>query len=114
MGLLIHIEVSSAGLETSWAVLGRLGPSWGRLGGVLGTSWGRLGDVLGRLGDVLGASWGRLGASCGTVLNMERALGLEIVFGTLFDPLMYPFGVHLGSILETIFGPKSNSNIFRY
>ena len=54
-------------LGGSWGVLGRLGPSWGRLGSVLqpywgrlGAAWGRLGVVLGRLGDVLEASWGVL------------------------------------------------------
>ena len=62
------LQASRSVLGGSWGVLGRLGPSWGRLGGVLrpslgrlGTSWGRLGVVLGRPGGVLGTSWGHLG-----------------------------------------------------
>ena len=71
-------------LETSWALLGRLGghlePSWanlepsltvlgeswaifGSFWAVLGRSWGLLGGLLGSSWDSLGPSWGHLEAS---------------------------------------------------
>ena len=43
------MEPSWDDLGASWALLRRLGASWGRLGAVLGPSWGHLGAVLGRL-----------------------------------------------------------------
>ena len=58
---------------------GRLGPSWGPLGAVLGPlglSWGVPGAVLGPLGDVLGASWGVLGA-LGAVLRLSWATNVR-------------------------------------
>ena len=62
----------------SWAVLGRLGPSWGRPRGVLGGVGGVLGN-LGRRGVVLGRRgvvWGHLGdvmgACPGEVLRARK------------------------------------------
>ena len=43
--------------------------------GVLGLSWSRLGGIFGYLGGVLGASWGRLGAAWGRLVVPLARLG---------------------------------------
>ena len=56
------------GLGASGGVLGRLGASWGRLGGVLEASWGHLGTVL-------GASWAILGRLDAFLRRSRGAMG---------------------------------------
>ena len=57
-GLLVVLNASGEPLGAAW---GRLGPSWGPLGGLLGLSWGHVGAIL----APLGASWAPLGAILG-------------------------------------------------
>ena len=63
-------------------VLGALGASWGRPGGVLGrlgVSWGRLGAFCGRSGGVLAAPWGVLkGKRSPTWLQLGSQNGAKI------------------------------------
>ena len=73
------LEGSRAGLEASWAILGRLGRFWRRLGGLLEASWALLGskrwptwlqvacqngakidqESIQKLNQLLDASWNR-------------------------------------------------------
>ena len=74
------LETSSRRCEASWDVLGLLGASWGRFGG-----------ILGRLGGVLEASWGRLGASWGRLgASWERLGSVLVCLGDILGRLDFP------------------------
>ena len=60
--------ILSVSWGASWAVLERLGPSWGRLGG-------NLGGILGRLGAKMGPRWGQNGPKMGQDARLEGILG---------------------------------------
>ena len=84
----------------SWTVLGLSGPSWGRLGAVLGPSWGHLGPSWGRLGAVLGLL-GQLG-------TQDRPKRAQESPKTILSPFWEHFGApncHFsGSFLGSCFG----------
>ena len=79
----LHFGTQKSILGRLGASLGRLGPSWERLGGVLGASWGRLGPSWGPLGRILahlGTSWrvlGRLGAVLAPFWPEKKNLALQ-------------------------------------
>ena len=70
-----------------------MGPSWGRLGALLGPSWALLGT--------LGHSWGHLGPSWGLLGPLGAILG---PVGAILGPSSGPFGPSLGH-LGAILGP---------
>ena len=107
-GVLERLGGVLGGLEVSWAPQELLKPMknhyfsfwyplWSRA--VLGPSWGRLGGVLGR--GRLGASWGTLGASWGRLSGVLGCLGaswgvlgnLGVVLGASFGRLRASWGV---------------------
>ena len=102
-------------LEPSWTVLGLSGPSWGRLGAVLGPSWGHLGPswaVLGPSWGHLGPSWGRLGAVLGLLGQLgtqDRPKRAQESPKTILSPFWDHFGAQnwhfSGSFLRSCFGP---------
>ena len=63
-----------------YQLLGPLGPSWGRLGGLLGPSW--------RLDRRLGRSWGRLGPSKNRCQNRSKN---RCILGSIFGRLFMDF-----------------------
>ena len=81
-----------------------MGPSWGRLGPVLGRSWGGLGPSWGRLGAVLGPFWGYLGLSQ-AILNENVDL-LKSIQKQMFFNHFGPFtGAQVGPRWAKL-GPK--------
>ena len=87
----------------AWVFLGRLGLSWGRLGGSwgrLGPSWGRLGGSWGRLGP----SWGGLGESWGCLGAVLGGFGLS--WANFWDPKSTPSNrIAILCRIQARFGP---------
>ena len=91
----------------SWAVLGGLGVSWG----LLGPSWRRLGAVLGLSLEafgvsrgLLGPSWGCLGASLRGFFPSGSRLGGDVAYDVIFGVVSESFGEGFSLIFDLKMG----------